>query len=390
MRVLVTGIKPYLARLSPQWADHSARRFSVFEPIRTKSEVIAATRFNGNTGNYLIGEGAVEAIGRDRATYVIFGYLHAKTRDPEYLAAIKSQFDCVVLVTANMLRSDYDAASEAELFARLDLPTVVLGIGCQRNRDLAQDIPAGTLRFLEVLRSREHHVFTRGAATADYLRARGLRQVWATGCPSMFLRPENIAAAVADLRRIDWRSSLNIAFCGYLARDPAAVHDITLFGNRNDNCNYVLQDEHLSYNLEFEAADGDPIYNDMSGEVTRVRAFRGSESIKDVRLRLFFNTHQWRAMMAMHDASIGRRFHGIVAALQAGIPGLMIAVDDRMREMISQLELPYVEMAEWIAADDKLALLESTVAGFDFDRWRDRYSDSAALFRSRLASLGFG
>lgn len=390
MRALVTGIKPYVARLDRLLPDGKAARFEAFAQIRTKREVMNASHFNGNTANYLVGEGAVEAVGREAGTFVDFDLLMERTADPAYLAAIKPEFDCVVFVAADLLGGDYDAAAEAQLLSRLDLPTVVLGIGSRRARDLRRKMPAGTLRFLEVLRSREHHVFTRGSVTADYLRARGLQQVWPTGCPSMFLRPDNIAAAVADLRRIDWRSGLRIAFCGHLGRGGAALRDIKLFGNRLGNCSYVMQDEHLSCSLEFDAADDDPIYNDLSGEVSRVRPFRGSKSIKDVRLRLFFNTHQWRTTMAMHDVSLGRRFHGVAAALQAGTPGLMIAVDDPMREMILQLGLPHVDMDAWNASNDKLTLLESTVAGFDVDQWRDRYFDAAARFRTRMAALGLG
>ena len=87
--------------------------------------------------------------------------------------------------------------------------------------------------------------------------------------------------------------------------------------------------------------------------------------------------------------SLGRRFHGVAAALQAGTPGPMIAVDDPMREMILQLGLPHVDMDAWNASNDKLTLLELTVAGFDVDEWRDRYFDAAARFlRTRMAALG--
>ena len=186
MRALVTGIKPYVARLDRLLPDGKAARFEAFAQIRTKREVMNASHFNGNTANYLVGEGAVEAVGREAGTFVDFDLLMERTADPAYLAAIKPEFDCVVFVAADLLGGDYDAAAEAQLLSRLDLPTVVLGIGfAARPGSPAQDA-GGHAEISQVLRSREHHVFTRGSVTADYLRARGLQQVWPTGCPSMF------------------------------------------------------------------------------------------------------------------------------------------------------------------------------------------------------------
>lgn len=390
MRAIVTGIKPYLARLTSRWADHNGPRFHAFEPIQTKQQVIESLRFNGNTGNYFVGEGAVEAVGREKATFIGFDAIHAKTKNESYLDLLHSQFDCVVLVTANLLRSDYDAALEADLLSRLRMPVVVMGIGCQRKRDLPASIPAGTLRFLEVLKSKEHYVFARGAETTDYLVSKGLQNVWATGCPSAFLRSDHVVGALRKLKSLDWSANLRIAFSGYVGRDLDIVGEVKAFGNRQGDFNYVLQDEPLFYGLEIDAADGDIVYNDMSGELTRIAPFKGSPSISDLRLRIFFNTHQWRTAMAMHDLSFGRRFHGTIAALQAGIPGIAIAVDDRMREMLVQLEIPYIEMSAWNSAPDKLGLVRERVAEFDVDRFEDRFLKATERFRERLRSIGLG
>jgi hypothetical protein len=390
MRALVTGIKPYLSRLSEKWTDHAGRRFDGFEPIRTKKQVLDASRFNSNTGNYFVGEGAIEAIGREKAHFVDFGVLLAKTKDQEYLANTNRYFDVVVFAAANMLRRDYDAGLEAELLSRLNLPAIVLGIGCQRTADLEKTLPGGTRRFIEVLGSKDHTVFTRGAATADYLMAQGLRNVWPTGCPSMFMRPDNVVVALRKLVLVDWTTGLRIAFSGYLGRNINEAKDFAVFANRQKDCTYVLQDEHLFYGLEFVAEDDEDIYNDASGELIRGCSFRGAAVVSDIRKCLFFNTHQWRAAMAMHEVGFGKRFHGVVAALQAGVPGLMIAVDDRMREMLNQSRLPYIDIIDWNAATDKKSLISRVVASFDVDRFCETYCAAVTLFRSRMASIGLG
>jgi hypothetical protein len=387
MKALVTGIRPYLAALAGDWADHSGRRFDAFEPIRSRKQLFDASRTNGNTGNYFIGEGAVEAIGKNEAFFANFGYLNSKTKDLEYLESINKGFDCFVFVTANLLRNDYDAAVEADLISRIELPIVILGIGCQRVRDLVHDLPAGTLRMLDVLKAKRHYVFSRGIPSAEYLLSRGLTNVWPTGCPSMFLRLDNAIASLRNLKEIDWAASLRIAFSGYLGRDESSVRDIEVFSDRKDRCNYVLQDEHLFHGLHIDGADDDVVYNDMCGGMDRHCQFRGAERISDIGIHVFFNTHQWRAMVAMHDVTFGKRFHGVVAGMQSGTAGLMIAIDDRMREMLDQFALPYIEVLEWHASDDKRALIQRTVANFDVERCADHLLRAQELFRRRISAI---
>lgn len=390
MKALVTGIKPYTARLADPWIDRTGRRYDTFKPIRTRKQVLEASRWNSNTGNYLIGEGAIDLVGREKAHFFDFGYLKRRTADPDYLTSIHEQFDCVVFATANLLRSDYDAGSEADLLSRFDLPIVIVGIGCQRIRDFAGGLPPGTLRFIEVLKSKVHHVFTRGGTTADYLRSVGLTDVWPTGCPSLFLRPENVVAGVHALKTVDWGARLRTAFCGYLGKDPAAARDMHFFGDRQPGCSYVLQDEQLFYGFNFDVADEQVIYNDLSGELLRGCSYRGSKGLEDVRMRLFFNSDQWRASLSTHDVCFGRRFHGIIAGLQAAVPSLMIAIDDRMREMISQSGLPHIDLSEWNAAADKRALIGAKLAGFDAERFGDRLLESVELANERLRAIGLG
>ena len=82
--------------------------------------------------------------------------------------------------------------------------------------------------------------------------------------------------------------------------------------------------------------DGDGrVYNSASGQLIGRNSFRASDELKrSLNLYSFYDTNQWRAWTSTMDFSFGRRFHGSVIALQAGVPSLMVTVDDRMREML--------------------------------------------------------
>jgi Polysaccharide pyruvyl transferase len=187
---------------------------------------------------------------------------------------------------------------------------------------------------------------------------------------------------------MDWRASHRIAFSGYIGKFSAEVDDLVVFQNRAAKSTYILQDEHMFYGLTLDS-ETDPVYNDMSGYIRSCK-FNGMEKCQDVDLRIFVNTHQWRAMISSHDACFGKRFHGVVAGLQAGVPGLMVAVDDRMREMITQLGLPFIEGREWGTSADKLNLICQTTADFSLQESVDLYSRGLDRFEQRLAGIGLG
>ena len=88
--------------------------------------------------------------------------------------------------------------------------------------------------------------------------------------------------------------------------------------------------------------------------------------------------------MSSRDLCFGRRFHGCIIGMQAGMPALMIAVDDRMREMLEFVGFPYIEAATWNREADKTAYLPNFLSKIDTQAVIDRYSACEANFRNAL------
>lgn len=390
MKALVTGIKSYVQRTRTSWGDHHARPFDSFSPVRTKKEFLAATTYNGNTGNFLIGEGATFAVGFNSAHYCDFSYLYSKRNDPDYIQKLKSEFSCVVFVTANLLRSDYNAQYEADLFKALGLPLVVIGIGCQRTGDLNESLPAGTREFIDYLSQTESHVFTRGKPTTAFLQHQGLKNVWATGCPSMYFRHLNVIEAMKRLKGFEFTPSSSVVTSGYLGHDRQTVDDIHSVKTEHGRTSYVLQDEYMFHKFEINGEDQDHIYNDMTGQIVGSVRYAGMNELDYLDNRVFFNNDQWRGFISAHDLCVGRRFHGVVSGLQAAVPGLMIAIDDRMSEMIEQFGLPSIHPSEWASAPDKKALIEQKAKEFDFSRFEEQFLEKYHTFKRRMSDLGLG
>jgi len=392
-KVLVTGIpgpRLFYAAKTTDFSIAYGRR----KEIRTFEDLLDDSQLCGNTGNLLIGEGAVSAFSEHDCTYLPFSYLYGVMDSPERLEMLRERFDLVVLATANLLRPGYSAHAEADLLEKIDLPTLVLGVGLQVQSKMA-DIPEGTMRLVRLLADKGHHAFTRGIETRDYLKAQGVENATATGCPSIYLRPVNMVEALRRLKDIGHFHFRSVMVGGYLGSMKSSNEDIKLMSSVSRSVAYVLQDEFLHYGLTFDQGrPGARVYESSTGEIKLgfghkrgdEPATRLAPEYKPTSVHAFLDNDDWRQWSEGHDLFFGRRFHGGVAAMQAGVPALFVSIDDRMREMLSFAGLPYIDGSALEGAD-KVAVLRKFVEDYDPVATVRAYEEREADFRQNVNRL---
>jgi Polysaccharide pyruvyl transferase len=389
MRILLTGIPSYLQRTVASVSGAEVRHRPYFDEIRTKCELIEQVRKIANTGNYLIGEGAAYSLKAHDVTYVPFWHLARSCKSEDVYERLNQEFDICVFASANLLRPGYSADLEAEVFGKLKMPVVVMGIGIQRKEGLKEKLPAGTLKFLDVLKHKESFFLTRGYFTAEFLREQGMKFVRPTGCPSLYFSPSGMKRSLAALANPELAHAQKIAFGGYLGSVADTIVDAHALLKPGSVASYVVQDELVAYNLSLPVDDDAPVYDKASGRITGATSYKHSEKWqRDHELVVFFDTNQWRNWIAARELCFGRRFHGCIIGMQAGVPALMIAVDDRMREMLEFVGFPYIEAATWNREVDKKAYLANFLSKIDTQAVIDRYSACEANFRSALSHVG--
>ena len=390
MRVLLTGILPYVANFGTIGKDFTTRLSFRPQQIRTKAELNTALLTNGNTGNYLIGEGCLHALKNADVTFVPFWALVNYLEDPERSRSYFAEnFDWLVVSSANLLRSDYSADAECQVFSQIPLPIMFMSLGGQRFEDLQQqNLPQGTLDFIEMIKSKRHMVFTRGRQSEAFLRACGLENVLATGCPSLYAFPDNMVASLRRLDGFEYDDSTSCALHGYFSPHPIhSVEDIQALHNPKARMSYILQDETMFYGLELDAGDDDPVYDQTSGAIT-VSCNHPLSGMKGLSLNIFFNTDQWRTWSASFDFNTGRRLHGAIIAMQAGVPALPVAVDDRMREMLGYSGLPHLDTKIW-SDNVTPSLINQVIRSTDISQAIETYQANHEKFRGALSSIGF-
>jgi hypothetical protein len=392
-RIMVTGIPSSLSNAIVGANGTDVYYTESLPDWRRKNDFLRFMRNISNTGNFLIGDGAMQALPRDATTHIPFWHLAGPNlHDPNFFRGLKSRFDVCVFTAANLLRSDLSAALEAQVLERIDLPLVVLGIGIQRSSDLKADLPEGTQKFLRILKERNAFVLTRGHETAAYLSELGLSQVRPSGCPSMYVMPDRVVQAWRNFGKFVPTKTTRYVFSGYLGKESPSgvIQDMNTLLDPNSFCHYVLQDEPVTYGMEFLANPDEIIYDSVWGRLTCDVRFPNKELIKPhLEVHSFFDTTQWRTWTAMAaDFSLQRRFHGHMVALQAGVPSIAIALDDRMREMLSFIGFPYLESAEWAQQRDKQDYLTNLVCKTPIDKILDCYLQRRDAFKINLRDAG--
>jgi hypothetical protein len=392
-RIMVTGIPCYLSNTIARAEGthvHYRERFSEWDK---KADFLRTMRNISNTGNFLIGEGAMQALPAHSTVHIPFWHVMGKNLDnPDFIRDLKTRFDVCVLTAANLIRSDLSAEVEARVLERIDLPIVVLGIGIQRTADLEHRLPPGTENFLRLLRERNAFVMTRGHETAEYLKRIGISQAIPSGCPSMYHMRDHVVEAWRKLPTFVPSRRSRYIFSGYLGNEDewGVIRDINKMTDSDIPCSYVLQDEPVTYGMQIGGADDEIVYNNVNGLLTGDVRFPHRELIRSrLNIHNFFDTTQWRTWTAgAGDFSLQRRFHGHIVALQAEVPSIAIALDDRMREMLNYVGFPFIEGEAWHPQQDKLGFLDDFIHSVPVDAVIDRYLEREATFRTTLRDAG--
>lgn len=386
-RILLTGVPSHNTRLI-QRAEGSHVVYSERQPMpELKDDFLRELRIISNTGNYLIGEGALQALAAG-TQHIPFWHLYNCCNNGSGLDEINEAFDICVFTCANLLRKGLSADAEAMVLSQLDMPVVMLGIGIQRCDDLAESLPEGTKKLLEVLKAKEHYFLTRGQPTAEFLRGQGFSYVKPTGCPSTYFHPANTRAALSRLGSVKVGHGKTV-FSGYLGATADSIADVNALMTADVPASYVIQDEPLHFDMQVEPNGDERVYNAATGEIIGKRAFKFSDQLnRPLNLHAFFSPPQWRSWMSTMEFNFGRRFHGSMISLQAGVPSLMVAVDDRMREMLEFTGLPYVDAGAVNGSNDRAALVADHIAGLDIPAVIAHYDERERNFRSTLAEIG--
>jgi len=345
-----------------------------------------------NTGNFIHGYSA---------RLMVENPVNITNLDPSdaELEAMEAEFTHLSFVAATtVVVNNVDVKAPAHLkmariIERLKLPVVVFGLGSQsRLGQSVQDAQVGedTLAFLRVLSEHSETIAVRGEFTADLCRSYGVTNVEVLGCQSCFMSmtpdfrfPE--ISGTPDLSR----SVVNVT---YHSQEVALLNEAMAA-----NAHFIGQSSHFEYALRTVGTAA--TLDDLPVEVRQLATPGMVNILSDGRLDLarfqnwvkqrfhqFYDVPAWLRFLSDGVAfSVGTRFHGNMASLQAGVPALWIVHDNRTKEFCEYLGLPHAPIEKVRRGASFTQLVEDH---FDTGEFQRKYRQNYARFYDYLDRSG--
>jgi hypothetical protein len=262
---------------------------------------------------------------------------------------VKNDYDLVVFACANQLGIHTDLGSVAARLELIGLPILAIGLGAQAD-DLTKNVELspGTRRWVDVLAahapSRHANIGVRGKYTLEQLDRLGLgERAVVTGCPSNFIGSNPKLGA--SLKRAWTAPSANrIAVAAGLPYWPelsALERQLVEMVERTDGI-YIGQ--HDIDMIQICRDEYEDIPRERYERIHRYLAPKKSEQEFKRFCRkyaaCFIDAGSWMEAIRKFDFVVGARFHGIMLAIQAGVPGAVITHDSRTQELCQTLAIP--------------------------------------------------
>ncbi len=353
----------------------------------------------GNRGNLVHAEAPAKIFRKD-PSLSCYGNLAVMRENlgARYGRVMEERFDAVVISMANFIRPQNKRGGTAQLCQAIRAlpPTVklfVLGAGLQGSAPLSE-LEKGTQDLISVFNERAQVFGVRGAQTADWLESNGFRNATVLGCPSLFVHPLSVlqldyapARSRAAEARVMTAGHLRVGQLNGTAAHPRAGAFLKAF--RGIRASYVFQDELIGYQ---EIAKQPGFYNEARSEID---AGRMNDHLKGLighspdfpRYYYFNEIGAWRQAAMAHDVFIGDRFHGGVAALQAGVPAIFLTHDNRVAELTEHFALPAMAL-EKFSRHGLAGTIETLLNDEALNRTKAVYRDRYATFKKTFAAHG--
>ncbi|MDO9710903.1 polysaccharide pyruvyl transferase family protein [Paracraurococcus lichenis] len=307
---------------------------------------------------------------------------------------IRAAGDVLVLPLANQLGPHTDLGEQADKILATGLPVIGLGLGAQApDTRTPVVLTPGTRRWLRAILDRPPaaapNLGLRGAFTeAQVRRFAAVPGIAVIGCPSNLIALDtDIAAAVAEGFR---RPFARIAVTAGIAHVPALrgiEQALARLVTRTEGA-YIVQHDLEMVQVargEFDALAPEQVRR-ITDYVLPGATAAEFQAWARRHARVLAGIEAWMSCLRRFDFVTGTRFHGVMLALQAGVPAGCIAHDSRTQEMCVTMGVPVVEATQLAGPITPESL--RAAFSFDPDRFRQARRSLAARYLGILDAAG--
>lgn len=343
---------------------------------KSSQQLIAET--GGNTGNLAF---------RYAVTKHVRNHVHLPWGAS--VEQIRAAGNIILLPLANQLGPHTDLGKQGEKLEAAGLPVVGIGLGAQaKEMDAAIQLSEGTQRWLHAIAA--HHpalapnIGVRGAYTkAQVERFCSIPAAVVTGCPSNFINldfdpAEPVARGFA--RRFDRIAvTAGISHIPHLAEIERQLAGIV---TATDSTYIVQHDLEMLQLSRGEFAAMKPAQFERNKDYVLPQATDDEFKAWCRHYAVgFYDICAWMDYLRRFDFVTGTRFHGVMLALQAGVPAGCIAHDSRTYEMCTTMGVPVCHVSDI----DRPLTRDNIREYFSFDA--DRYRETRRTLLTRYLAI---
>ena len=309
------------------------------------ADVLASNYIGGNSGNMLFLYGVLNILTTEEASCEVTK--RKSVWSDEETERINEEFDAVILPMADAFRADYvpTLRNYTYFVSRLKIPCIICGAGLRAEYEPEIELPRSfddTVRdFIKEVLKHSAKVGLRGEITGRYLERLGFspnNDFTVIGCPSLYMHGTSIGRKEPDLHRTG--VSLNA-----IADDSINAFYIDLI--QSDKNIHIIQQRRTEF-VDWYYGKA----TDLSTSVPEFRQYNIFPKIKyetmkrENRVHFFLDVPSWLDYMESLGFFIGCRFHGVAAAVLAGVPAVITPIDSRTRELAQFHHLPQIQPKE--------------------------------------------
>lgn len=309
---------------------------------------------------------------------------------------VNKEFDAIVIPAANWInsRSNWDWLSD--LLDRVEIPVVTIGIGLQADdiNENAVQVNESSMRLIKILASKSPYVSVRGTFTRDWLYSQGIKNVIATGCPSLHLSFENDRNSTCADRQeeVVFQSTRFYASASFNNSDSVNTRLFKWAYRMKAPLIFQSEAEEIRYLVYGAFADKEELDAKKASLLADLYGADTVDALKEYLTNygnVFFDIDTWSRFVRQYGYLIGTRVHGSIIALLSGVRALLITHDSRTQELAEFAGIPYVSAGD-VTGHDLACLdeLKRVIPEDGLERFREVQQKNAVIYRHFIEAVG--
>lgn len=288
-----------------------------------------------NTGNYLFTEAAYRNISGN-PVWVGFNF------DPDF---VNANFDHVILPAANWINASDGLQGLVNRLKKIELPITCMGLGAQAKSTDSRleelNLSKTSIELAHVIAEKCVLISVRGAFTQQVLGQLGVSNTIVTGCPSLYMDLPLGKRDTTPTEAIILQGTRYNMGRHFLKSDSLDRRIFALAGKFGHDVIYQSEAFEISYLSGRRPSDWESeVVRAGLHELYGFSDAQGLKSYLDVHGHVFTEIDKWSEFVKLRSGVIGTRLHGVIMALNSGVPAVLLPHDSRTQEIADFAGIP--------------------------------------------------